>query len=132
MTSFRSVDVIFVTTPLRYLSQRMTRFAMNRACCVRIASLLPLLIAFLLPQALLLLIWALSWLLRSLFPENVFRNFENGKSGPGVTPLGAAGGGGCGRVVAFRRLFDLGPKIQNGAPARAGDHLGKRHTLTAR
>jgi hypothetical protein len=31
---------------------------------VRIASLLPLLIAFLLPQVLLLVIWALAWLLR--------------------------------------------------------------------
>jgi hypothetical protein len=35
---------------------------MKRACCVRIASLLPLLIAFLLPQVLLLAIWALAWL----------------------------------------------------------------------
>jgi hypothetical protein len=40
----------------------MTSFAVKRACCVRIASLLPLLIAFLLPQVLLLAIWALAWL----------------------------------------------------------------------
>jgi hypothetical protein len=38
----------------------MTSFAMKRACCVRIASLLPLLIAFLLPQVLLLTAWQAS------------------------------------------------------------------------